>query len=129
MNTTKKRTFSLVATAAVTLGIMTLAAPPASAAQTCREWSGNKACIDNSPGDGAQSWAWIWDGDADQRGVSLTVLFVNGDADTIYDTDGANNGATTGEWWYSSTGWNISGFVICERQNGQNTGCSPTYYV
>ena len=67
---------------------------PASAGHICDVrtywYKGNKAQVDNCPGNGKQSWAWVWDGVRDPFGVYLDVQFYDGTWGSIGKPDRGN---------------------------------------
>lgn len=80
MQTRAKKIGAFGAIAALVIaGLTVVTMQPASAGCTREYWyHNNKAVIDNCPGNGASSWAWVWDGESDIYGVYLDVQFYDG---------------------------------------------------
>ncbi|MEO3876339.1 hypothetical protein ABGB18_46890 [Nonomuraea sp. B12E4] len=58
-----------VVAAALALTGVSLSAQPASADQVVLDFLGAQGAFDNNPGNGAESWVWIWSGTSGAAGI------------------------------------------------------------
>jgi len=89
---------AMVAVVALTSGLLTFAAAPASASTTLWGPAGIQAQIDNNPGNGSPSWAWLYSANWPNH-VWVKAHFPNGDyTATVVDLWQANQSKSVNVW-------------------------------
>ncbi|AUG79295.1 hypothetical protein CFP65_4551 [Kitasatospora sp. MMS16-BH015] len=95
-------------------------ASPASATGVAWFHGDDEASVDLTPGNGAASWAWIWDGSADQYGTVLIIHLANRSTQRLVTWgQGSSNS--------SSYGARIVSAQICDW-NGSPLNCGSVHY-
>ncbi|GAA4264151.1 hypothetical protein GCM10022255_115140 [Dactylosporangium darangshiense] len=95
----------------------------ANCAQRSFAFHGNQAQVNNCPGNGADSWAWVWNGSRSNDYASLQLEFDNGQKERL--VTGSGYSAASNSYWKTGDIWRAK---ICYSW-GQRVVCDSWVYV
>ncbi len=117
--------FSMVVVAAGTLAAV-IATPASAGCAKTLLYQGDQGQVDNCPGNGSPSWAWVWNGSNDGLGVYL-------DAQNYHEGHAKlfTNGGDTGGYFSADLSQRTWRLRLCKFANPENleANCSGWIYM